>query len=206
MSGAAAISAAKNRRSTGNIVQTTPNRNQVVSQPPQQRQQLKENISSELPKPANPMQALQLHEIRLNRYEKAHLELENSVKTLADILELNKNNVPKQNSENNNMQQFNKLFSDFNERISTLEDMFHHLKEDIFRVQTFAMETSLSVLKLSTTSEKDKNENVSPVSPSPADLGVNAPIEEPASNITLQVSECKNDVTLSLSQIVDSSQ
>ena len=98
MSGAAAISAAKNRRSTGNIVQTTPNRNQVVQQGQQQQgqrtqpPQIKENVNTELPKPSNPIQALQLHEIRINRFEKAQLELENSITTLATNLDLFKSN------------------------------------------------------------------------------------------------------------------
>ena len=105
MSGASALSAAKNRRSTGNIVQTTPNRNQVVQQGQQQQQQqqqqgqrpqppqIKENVNTELPKPSNPIQALQLHEIRINRFEKAQLELENSITTLATNLELTKKTI-----------------------------------------------------------------------------------------------------------------
>ena len=100
MSGASALSAAKNRRSTGNIVQTTPNRNQVVSQQPpspqqgQQQRQQQQNNADDLPRPSNPIQALQVHEIRLNRYEKTQFELENSIKILANNLEvLSKKNI-----------------------------------------------------------------------------------------------------------------
>jgi len=271
MSGASALSAAKNRRSTGNIVQTTPNRNQVVSQQPpspQQRQQQQgqsqqgqqqQNNADDLPKPSNPIQALQLHEIRLNRCDKVQQDLENSIKTMATNLDvLSKKNVsqPVNNNSNNNSNdttKFNQLLSELNERLSTMEEMFHHLKEDIFRVQTFAMETSLSVLKIS---DKEKIVYVHvpvasvpivelpatpvlatpvpatpvpatpvpatpvPATPVPATPVPATPVpvydpfkyvptvpeEEPTSNISLQISDFTNDTTLSLSQIVDSSQ
>ena len=132
MSGASALSAAKNRRSTGNIVQTTPNRNQVVQQGQQQQgqrpqpPQLKENVNTELPKPSNPIQALQLHEIRLNRFEKAQLELENSITTLATNLELTKKTIIQSQSQPQSQQvksssnDNTQLLTQMNERISLL--------------------------------------------------------------------------------------
>ena len=212
MSGAAAISAAKNRRSTGNIVQTTPNRNQVVQQGQQgQQKQPTQLKDAELPKPSNPIQALQLHEIRLNRFEKAQLELENSITTLATNLELTKKTIfqsqPQPQQVNS---QFNDNIHQMNERILLLEEMFHHLKEDIFRVQTFSMETSLSLLKIQNSATPTELAPVpaAPVSvpvsaaPAPAPASVSAAHDEPTSNISLLI----NESTLSLSEIVDSSQ
>jgi len=221
MSGAAAISAAKNRRSTGNIVQTTPNRNQVVQQGQQQQQQgqrpqIKENVNTELPKPSNPIQALQLHEIRLNRFEKAQLELENSITTLATNLELTKKTIIQSQSQSQPQQvksssNDNQLLTQMNERISLLEEMFHHLKEDIFRVQTFAMETSISMLKI------QNSPTPTQLAPAPVPSVIITSIDKPTvdeptvddatSNIFLKVSDFTNEVpTLSLSEIVDSSQ
>jgi hypothetical protein len=213
MSGASALSAAKNRRSAGNIVQTTPNRNQVVQQGQQQqgqqqqgqRPQLKENVNTELPKPSNPIQALQLHEIRLNRYEKAQLELENSITTLATNLELTKKTIFQSQSQSQPIKsesQSNDDIHQMNERILLLEEMFHHLKEDIFRVQTFSMETSLSLLKIQNSATPTELAPVSAVPVSAAPAPVSAAPDEPSSNISLLI----NETTLSLSEIVDSSQ
>lgn len=58
---------------------------------------------------------------------------------------------------------------DMTKRIAQLEEMYHLLKEDIFRVQTFAMETNISFLKYKAT-------DVTPVS---APVPVPAPVPIP---------------------------
>jgi len=161
MSGAAAISAAKNRRGNSGAppapVQTNVRTGQPVKNTPQQSTSAStsnssstSNSNADLPKPTNPMQALQLHEIRLNRNDKAYLELKKTIHLLSETVNANqlqqKQPSSVQSSNNDNTQLYQGM-TQLNERISHLEELFNHIKEDIFRVQTFAMETNLSFLK-----------------------------------------------------------
>lgn len=63
----AALSAAKNRRGQSQSQQQTPNKNKVVSA---QSCQPKGNVQQAPPTPMHPLQALQMHEIRLGQMEK----------------------------------------------------------------------------------------------------------------------------------------
>ena len=141
MSGAAAISAAKNRRGGPPQQQQQQPPQQTRIQPPTQN---KNTINAELPKPTNPLQALQLHEIRLGRTEKTHLELQQSIKTLSDLVE-KQQQQPQQQIPSAQFSQG--LLTQMNERLGQVEEMFHHLKEDIFRLQAFSMETNMAFLK-----------------------------------------------------------
>jgi hypothetical protein len=141
MSGAAALSAAKNRRGNSQQSQPTPNRNKIVSPA---------KHTSEPPKLMHPLQALQLHEIRLNQMEKLNTEFQDSIKSLSV-----------DNVVTSHLREMNK-------RLLQLEEMFHHLKEDIFRIQTFTMETNMSFLKF----KAETNSN-GIVSASPEDFPAN---------------------------------
>ena len=188
MSGAAALSAAKNRRGNSQPSQPppstpTPTRNQIVNS---------QSSDKELPKPQNPIQALQLHEIRLNRAEKIHDELHSSITALAQKLDSNNKTQSNAPSANVNVEQMTQLHN----RISQLEEIFHHLKEDIFRVQTFAMETNMSFLKF-----KASNDAAVAAAVAPSASAAAAPLSPVDTNISFQVKE----TPLSLSQIADSS-
>ena len=210
MSGAAAISAAKNRR--GNVaippspaqtsIRTSQSSNPTASP----------NNKSELPKPSNPLQALQLHEIRLNRNDKTCTELENSIKLLSDVVstiqqqqkqQQQQQQQPTQPKTDNNNTQLYQGLTQMNERLSNLEEMFSHLKEDIFRVQTFAMETNLSFLRYQSTDVVKPTVSVPNIVPNI----VVEPNTIDAENISLHINESTAVVDdLTLGQIGDISQ
>jgi hypothetical protein len=244
MSGAAAISAAKNRRgnSAGQLappVQTNV-RNQVVTQnissPPNGSQPNSNSNGSNdsLPKPSNPMQALQLHEIRLNRNDKAYLELEKSVKLLSEVVSKNQQAQQQQAQQHQQAQQQQAqqhqqaqqqqahqqqaqqqpstiVNTQVDERLSQLEELFNHLKEDIFRIQAFVMETNLAFLKYQSIENAKSVQVPVPALPQPVPVPA-LPLPEPVPalplpepvidepNVSLQI----NDYTLD--QIVDISQ
>ena len=209
MSGAAAISAAKNRRGNVSIppppaqtsIRTTQSGNSIAS-----------SNNSELPKPSNPLQALQLHEIRLNRNDKTCTELENSIKLLSDVVstiqqqqkqQQQQPTQPKTDNNNNNNTQLYQGLTQMNERLLNLEEMFSHLKEDIFRVQTFAMETNLSFLRYQSTDVVKPTVSVPNIVPNI----VVEPNTIDAENISLHINESTAVVdNLTLGQIGDISQ
>jgi hypothetical protein len=216
MSGAAAISAAKNRRGNSGAppapVQTNVRTGQPVKNTPQQSTSASSSNSSstsnsnaDLPKPTNPMQALQLHEIRLNRNDKAYLELEKTIHLLSETVNANqlqqKQPSSVQSSNNDNTQLYQGM-TQLNERISHLEELFNHIKEDIFRVQTFAMETNLSFLKYKS-NETAKSIQLTDVPTAQVQVPT-AQVHVPLSyepNVSLQINEYTT-----LEQIVDISQ
>ena len=208
MSGAAAISAAKNRRGNSGAppapVQTNVRTGQPVKNTPQQSTSTS-NSNTDLPKPTNPMQAIQLHEIRLNRNDKAHLELEKTIQLLSEAVNANqlqqKQPSSVQSSNNDNTQLYQGM-TQLNERISHLEELFNHIKEDIFRVQTFAMETNLSFLKYQSneTAKSIQSTDVQTQLPVVQTPKTQLPLSyEP--NVSLQINEYTT-----LEQIVDISQ
>lgn len=177
MSGAAAIAAAKNRRGRSDM----PSQNQVISQQrppqtcsrgptpqqqtrqpqPQSRQLPQQPNSNEQQRPMNPLQILSNHESRLNTFDKSIIELQNSINQLATLVTTKKDPVVVAPSQENLLSNES---GSMMERVSLLEEMFHHLKEDIFRVQTFAMETNLAFLKY----QASENNNLTEVNNSVA--------------------------------------
>lgn len=117
MSGSAALSAAKNRRtasapsssSVGGYIQ--PQQKKEIVTPPQQ---------IEMPK--NPLQILYMHELRLNKLETNNSETNNSVP----------------NNEG--------LIMSLSDKISLLEKQCSQLKDEISKVMSFAMETNRAFL------------------------------------------------------------
>lgn len=174
MSGAAALAAAKNRRGRSD----TPSQNQVVSKQPQQNKsaipsppsrpppqpQPQPNINvnnNEQQRSINPLHILSNHELRLNSFDKSFTELQNSINHLTTLVTTKKEPVVTCTQDNSFMNENSKLI----ERVSLLEEMFHHLKEDIFRVQTFAMETNLAFLKYHSSDNKLTEVNNSVILP-----------------------------------------
>ena len=164
MSGAAALSAAKNRRGNSQQQQQVPNRNRPGSQ-----QTSCAKPPSEPPKHMHPLEALQMHEIKLGQMEKKYSELQNSIQNLSSL--------PAKSDAPNKMENAVAThLRDMLKRISQVEEMFHHLKEDIFRVQTFAMETNISFLKYTT---ENKSIGASAPVPASAPLPVPVPVSAP---------------------------
>ena len=154
-SGSAALASAKNRRSSSNIVKNTPNQmnNQVNSRNGSNQQDGTQG------KPMlSPMQVLRIHEMRISKLERANQEMNNSVKSLntnvSAMTSQTQSNVstapvPARPSPTyNNVKEANAEVAQLRERVSLLEEMFEHLKEDIFRVQTFAMETNITLMRV----------------------------------------------------------
>lgn len=171
-SGSAALASAKNRRSSSNIVKNTPN---------QMNNQINRNGSNQQDgsqgKPVlSPMQVLRMHEIRISKLERAHQEINNSVKTLSTHSSpiptpiqsnMNVNRAP---PSYNNVNEANAEVSQLRDRVALLEEMFEHLKEDIFRVQTFAMETNITLMRVQNgTSSESTLEETSTITSEDAD-------------------------------------
>ena len=55
--------------------------------------------------------------------------------------------APQQQIPSAQLNQFSQGLTLMNERLTQVEEMFHHLKEDIFRLQAFSMETNMAFLK-----------------------------------------------------------
>ena len=158
-SGSAALASAKNRRSSSNIVKNTPNQmnNQVNSRNGSNQQDGTQG------KPMlSPMQVLRMHEMRISKLERANQEINNSVKSLntnvSAMTSQTQSNVSTTTSSApvparpsptyNNVKEANAEVAQLRERVALLEEMFEHLKEDIFRVQTFAMETNITLMRV----------------------------------------------------------
>ena len=149
-SGSAALASAKNRRSSSNIVKNTPNQmnNQI------NRNGFNQQDGSQDRPVLSPMQVLRIHEIRISKLERAHQEINNSVKSLST--NTSTMSAPVQSNINttrpppsyNNVNEANAEVAQLRDRVALLEEMFEHLKEDIFRVQTFAMETNITLMRV----------------------------------------------------------
>jgi hypothetical protein len=142
MSGASANAAARRRR----LAPTPTPSQQSTPQQIQNQEQTKQNM------PLTPINILKMHETRINK-----LEEEN--KKLIEQL-LNSNTVTESNGQNNLTSRLDNLESMFNKKtiphtemnndnkkIIELESEICELKKLITKIQTFAMETNLSLMK-----------------------------------------------------------
>ena len=172
-SGSAALASAKNRRSSSNIVKNTPNQmnNQINN-----RNGSSQQDGSQGKPVLSPMHILRMHETRITRLEQAHQEMDNSVKTLST----NSSPIPAPVQSNmnvnrappsyNNINEANAEVAQLRDRVALLEEMFEHLKEDIFRVQTFAMETNITLMRVQNgTSSESTLEETSTITSEDAD-------------------------------------
>ena len=142
MSGAAANAAARRRR----LAPTQPN-HQIITPEPKQLEQAKTNI------PLTPINILKMHETRIS-----NLETENN-KLTKQLLESQNSNFSGQSGHltsrveklelmlTKNEESTNILDKQENSNISELELEICELKKLVTKIQTFAMETNLSLMK-----------------------------------------------------------
>jgi hypothetical protein len=125
MSGSAALSAAKNRR-TGSAPPNPPGSSKMSQQPITEQQ---------IPAPKNPLQILYLHELRLNELEKFNAE----------------NETQGNDKQGNDKRVINKIDNEvviktLTDKISQLEQQCYMLKNELTKIMSFAMETNRAFL------------------------------------------------------------
>ena len=139
MSGSAALSAAKNRR--------------TASAPPapgvNKQSQKNENISAEqLEVPKNPLQILYVHELRLNELEK-----NTSNDKQGNDKQSNDNHViNKPDSVNEG------IIKTLTDKISLLEKQSYALKDELNKIMSFAMETNRAFLLYKNDKERQEKQ------------------------------------------------
>jgi len=140
MSGSAALSAAKNRR-TGSAPPNPPGSSKMSQQPITEQQ---------IPAPKNPLQILYLHELRLNELEKfnAENETQGNDKQSNDKQGNDKQGNDKQG---NDKRVINKIDNEvviktLTDKISQLEQQCYMLKNELTKIMSFAMETNRAFL------------------------------------------------------------
>ena len=224
MSGAASIAAAKNRRSkeTPRFVQSCPAKSGAAcplnAKPTNNNSQKTNNDNNAVNKmvdpatlrvlgPMQPLQIIQIHEQRLNNFDKKIEELKNMTPVLNEV-----NTQPQLFS----MEQFNNAcntgacnteacntdtgmcneacltkFADLEEKIAILEEVVMNLQLTLANVQNFAMETNLCMMKLNNTVAPA--ENTAAPAPAPAENMV-------ADHVIIKINELNdtniNDTTL----------
>jgi hypothetical protein len=189
MSGAASIAAAKNRRSkeTPRFVQSCPAKSGTAcprNAPPQQSAKTTNNAGNDnnntnkmvdpvtlrVLGPMQPLQIIQIHEQRLNNFDKKIEELKALTPVLNEVTSFSPQSQPQMFS----MEQFNNAcntgsgacntgsgacntacseecsnkFADLEEKITILEEVVMNLQLTLANVQNFAMETNLCMMKL----------------------------------------------------------
>jgi predicted transposase YbfD/YdcC len=142
MSGAAGISAAKRRR--GIAQSSTPSPPVANTQPVQQQRSA----------PFNPIKILENHELRLRkvepRLENAFEGFEAHEKRLEEIENVLTRLIENTNSNTSDKNHMNDTWdANAEKRLSILENDLMELKSLITKVQTFAMETNISLQQLS---------------------------------------------------------
>lgn len=157
-SGSAALASAKNRRSAGNIVKLAPNDNTKSCSVNS------ENKNGSGRQVLSPLQIINMHEFRLCKLEKEHSAFGESLVSLSNN-QLDNSRVMSKSSPiiSTNSSTSNEEVTQLRERVALLEEMFEHLKEDIFRVQTFAMETNITLMRvqknIATNDNSQENDN-----------------------------------------------
>ena len=130
MSGSAALSAAKNRR-TGSAPPAPPGSSKMSQKPITEQQ---------IPVPKNPLQILYMHELRLNELEKFNAE--NDTHT---------NDKQGNDKQGNDKRGINKIDNEgviktLTDKISQLEQQCYMLKNELTKIMSFAMETNRAFL------------------------------------------------------------
>ena len=135
MSGAAGLAAAKRRRS-----ESASNSNTRI--------QSSDNSSSSASQRVRytPIQLLQLHNVRIDALEKREKSPPIDIDAINNRLtELENNNAaPKQTEKSHS----DVVIQDLNEKITNLESKISIMNETISKIQNYAMETSMSVMKI----------------------------------------------------------
>jgi hypothetical protein len=132
MSGSAALSAAKNRRTASS------------SNPPQQSnsKNAQHKVDSASPQkieaPKNPLQILYMHELRLNKLE-------------GDNDKEDKNKIDNTKNENE------AVIKTLSNKISLLEQQMTALKDELSKIMSFAMETNRAFLLYKTDKEQQQS-------------------------------------------------
>jgi hypothetical protein len=157
-SGSTALAAAKNRRGNGNIIKLTPNgnnsscsKNNGSCNVPNQR-----SVDSRDKPVLTPMQVLHMHEMRISKIESQCKSFDTNIQTLTNTTSVQSNvrsGQPIVTTSSASNEEVNIL----KQRVALLEEMFEHIKEDIFRVQTFAMETNTTLMRVKNTIESSNN-------------------------------------------------
>jgi hypothetical protein len=132
MSGSAALSAAKNRRTSSS------------TNPPQTKhaqQKVDSGNAEKLDVPKNPLQILYIHEIRLNKLE---VDINNH-----DTHD--KNKIDTTNNENE------AVIKTLSNKITLLEQQMSALKDELSKIMSFAMETNRAFLLYKTDKEQQQN-------------------------------------------------
>ena len=180
MSGAASIAAAKNRRSkeTPRFVQSCPAKSGTAcprNAPPQQSAKTTNNAGNDnnntnkmvdpvtlrVLGPMQPLQIIQIHEQRLNNFDKKIEELKaltpvlNEVQPQPQMFSMEQfNNACNINACNTGAdagtcnEECSNKFADLEEKITILEEVVMNLQLTLANVQNFAMETNLCMMKL----------------------------------------------------------
>jgi len=135
MSGSAALSAAKNRR-TGSAPPNPPGSSKMSQQPITEQQ---------IPAPKNPLQILYLHELRLNELEKFNAENETQGN------DKQSNDKQSNDKQSNDKRVINKIDNEvviktLTDKISQLEQQCYMLKNELTKIMSFAMETNRAFL------------------------------------------------------------
>ncbi len=130
MSGSAALSAAKNRR-TGSVPPAPPGSSKMSQQPITEQQ---------IPAPKNPLQILYMHELRLNELEKFN-----------DENDTHTNDKQSNDKQSNDNRVINKIENEaviktLTDKISQLEQQSYMLKNELTKIMSFAMETNRAFL------------------------------------------------------------
>ena len=173
MSGAAALSAAKRRRgASANQLNPPPPGNRGGRGPPPRPQQIPPR-----PPAPTPMMLLQNHHERLASLETENANLVEQLKSLSSNIEANTDNKSSSETDNNVMKlqakvafledQLNKKAEDdeiediqfFKDKLSVMELQMAELKQHLLKIQNFAMETNLSLMKAKQADNYDAEES-----------------------------------------------
>lgn len=185
MSGAAGLSAAKRRRG-GSASQITP-------QPPQIREQANVQSKTQM----TPMQVLQQHHTRIAKLEESisskHTDTEgvDTIKQRLDALE-NSVNSPKEN-EMKGIDAIDTVedIEYFKNKTILLGQQIAELKQMMLKIQNFAMETSMSLMKAKNGIDIKEQKPIEPLV-----MSVSIPITETGSEAENQEQRQQPDILL----------
>jgi hypothetical protein len=182
MSGAASIAAAKNRRTKPDPNQkpiiscsTKPQQNSLKSAAASASTSVFDEESLQITGPMPLLQVLKVHEQRLNKIDEK-LAQKQAIMPLSLIAPAQQCSVEAQGCDEECYDRLQSL----EEKVQMLEEVIMNLQLTLTNVQSFAMETSLAMLKLQNTQNTQTSRPVTP----PA-----ATTTSPSADITLAIEE-----------------
>lgn len=160
MSGASANAAAKRRRGHGQVLSShsQPSEPAQVTFPEQHTNHVDQNVGSALPTPMTALQVLQQHHVRLRSIEDKQEIINASISGLSNLslsedntglfkeLEEMKNKLSSLDEPSDNLE-MKKNLEDLQNKLHSIENNISQIKLQMLKIQSFAMETNLSVMK-----------------------------------------------------------